>query len=69
MGNTMKRLTVLRPKNRDRVNANAASVPSTNASAVAVRPVCTEWINAVRGPSSCSAFCHQWRVKPVGGHA
>ena len=69
IGSTMTRLTALRPKKRWRVNANAASVPSTSAIAVAHSPVCTECNSASRGPGSWYAFSHQSSVKPVGGHA
>jgi len=68
IGSTATKLTVLCPKNRYRVSANEASVPSTSATSDASNAVSSERNSASRGPDACDAARHQSSVKPCGGH-
>src|SRR5689334_20995382 len=48
------------PKKLNRDSANAATVPSTIATAVAARPTLTEFSSAAWARVSCRASDHQW---------
>ena len=52
IGRTATKLTALRPKNRCRVSANDASVPSTSAIADASTAVSNDRKSASRGPDA-----------------
>ncbi len=56
-----------RPKNLNRWTANDARVPSTMATMVAASATLTDVSNASRGPLSCKALVHHWRLNPGGG--
>ena len=69
IGSTTSSDSVCRPKNEYRPSANASSVPSTSAMAVAISPTSSDVTTAARTPSLPSALDHQCIVKPRGGHA
>src|SRR5262245_12801735 len=64
IGRTKTNETADWPKNLWRERANAASEPSTNATAVAVRPAFTESQRASRTSSSCHAAENHFVVNP-----
>src|SRR4029079_6605018 len=68
IGSTSRNEIVSRPKNLWRCNANAASVPSTRAMAVAPGAAASEVPSAPRTLPLANASPNQRRERPVGGH-
>ena len=64
IGSTNRNEIESRPKNRERARPNAASDPSTSATAVARSPARSDSQSAVRTSSSFHAWWNHFVVKP-----
>jgi hypothetical protein len=67
IGRTTANDSASRPKKRNRWIANAISVPSTSATAVAPAPAFSDVISACWAPALPHASAHQRNVSPGGG--